>query len=226
MKEKNPFSWPPKKPQLEKPEVLNPLLIEFLSCLKTPKVSSPERDPLALSLACTLTSFITKQRRKILINDSVTPHDITRSKELVDIFYKQGFGISYPDILHLRDWWALCDLENASICPPGLGIGKPSIQIVDNDDFRNDTVTGASASHLTNIMHIRYSDLVTPTENINLDSDNISERMKVHDTRLKEVELYNTVKRAEPNMQEKPISKLVKESQNSDKVELSIHLLE
>ena len=49
---------------------------------------------------------------------------ITRGKELVEIFYKQGFSISYTDILHLRGWWAFCDLENASICLPELGIGK------------------------------------------------------------------------------------------------------
>ena len=198
VKEKDPVSWPPKIS-------LNPLLIELPSCLNTPKVSSPELYQLVLSLASALTSFITKQRTKSLINNSVTLHGITRLKELVEIFYKYGFSISYADILHLRDWWALCDLENASICPPEQGIGKPGIQIVDNDDFRNGTLTGAGTSYRTNIMYIQHSDLVTPTENINLDSDHISESLKVHAIRLKEVELYKTVKRGEPTMQEKPI---------------------
>ena len=116
MKEKDPASWPPKISQLEEPEVLNQLLIEFLSCLRTPKVSLPELDPLALSLPSALTFFITKEGTKILINNSVTLHGITRSKELVEIFYKQGFSISYADIHHLRDWWTLFDLENASVC--------------------------------------------------------------------------------------------------------------
>ena len=167
--------------------------------LRTPKVSSPERDPLVLPLASAST--------KILISNSVTLHGITRSKELVEIFYKQGFGISYADILHLRDWWALCDLDNASIFPPELGIGKPRIQIVDNDEFRNDTLTGAGTSQ-RNIMYTQHSDLVTPLEKINLNSDNISERLKVHATRLKEVKPYTTVKRGEPTMQEKPISNI------------------
>ena len=57
-------------------------------------------------------------------------------------------------------------------------------------------------------MYIQHSDLVTPTEKINLNSDNISERLKVHATRLKEVEPYTTVKRSEPTMQEKPISNI------------------
>ena len=33
VKEKDPVSWPPKISQLEEPEVLNPVLIEFLSLL-------------------------------------------------------------------------------------------------------------------------------------------------------------------------------------------------
>ena len=150
-----------------------------------------------------------------MINNNVTLHGITRSKELVEIFYKQGFGISYADVLHVRDWWALCDLENASICPPELGIGKLGIQIVQNDDFR------------TNIMYIQLSNLITPTENINLHSDNISERLKVHATRLKEVEPYKTVKRVEPTMQGKPISNISESvAKQRKRVELSIHLLE
>ena len=79
VKEKDPASWPPKISQLEEPDVLNPVLIGFLSCLKMPKISSPERDMLVLSLASTLTSFITKQRTTNLINNSVTLHYITRS---------------------------------------------------------------------------------------------------------------------------------------------------
>ena len=80
VKEKDPVFWPPKISQLEEPEVFSPLLIEFLTCLRMAKVSSPERDPLVLSLASALTSFITKQRTKILINNSVTLHGIMRGK--------------------------------------------------------------------------------------------------------------------------------------------------
>ena len=53
VKEKDPVSWPPKISQLEEPEVLNLPLIEFLSCLRTPKVSSHEPDSLVLSLDST-----------------------------------------------------------------------------------------------------------------------------------------------------------------------------
>ena len=126
-------------------------------------------------------------------------------KELVEIIYKQGFDISYDDILQLWEWCALCDLENGSVCVPELDISKPGIQIVDNDDICNDTLTGAVTSHRSNIMYNQLSNLVTPTGNINVYSNNISERLKVHATQLKEVEPYKTVKRGEPIIQEKPI---------------------
>ena len=81
VKEKDLVSWPPKIS-------LNPLSIELPSCLRTPKISSAELEQLVLSLASALTSFITKQRTKSLINNSDTFHGITRPKELVEIFYK------------------------------------------------------------------------------------------------------------------------------------------
>ena len=96
---------------------------------------------------------------------------------------------------------ALSDLEDASICPTEPAIGKPGIQIVDNNYFRNETLTGAGTSHPINIMYNQHSDLVAPTENINVDSDNIFQRLKVHATRLREVEPYKTVETSEPTME-------------------------
>ena len=57
-------------------------------------------------------------------------------------------------------------------------------------------------------MYIQHSDLVKTAKDINLDSDNISERLKVHATRLKEVEPYKIGKRGEPIRQEKTISNI------------------
>ena len=103
MKEKNPISWPPKVSKSEEPDVLNTFLTEFLRSLRMSKISLPEHDPLVLSLASALSSSITKQMTKILINNTVNLHDITRYKELVQNFYKQRFGIRCADILYLRD---------------------------------------------------------------------------------------------------------------------------
>ena len=85
VKEKSPLAWPPKISQLEESEELDPLLVEFVSCLKKPKITSPESDPCVLSLSSASTSFTTKRRTKTLINNTVTLHGITRSKELVQI---------------------------------------------------------------------------------------------------------------------------------------------
>ena len=38
-------------------------------------------------------------------------------KELIDSFYKLGMGISYPNVLFLRDIWTMHDLEQCSVCP-------------------------------------------------------------------------------------------------------------
>lgn len=69
----------------------------------------------------------------------MTLHDITRTKELVEIFYKQESSITYADILHLRDFWTLCDLENAKwvLVNQLFRLSKTTI-------FRNDTLTGAA----------------------------------------------------------------------------------
>ena len=119
-----------------------------------------------------------------MISNTVTLHGTTKSKGLVQIYHKQGFGVSYDNILYLRDWWALCDLEIVSICPPELVYDNPGIQIVDNDDFRNDILTGGGTSHLTNVMYIQHTYVVTSNENIKVNSKKISERLKVHATRL------------------------------------------
>ena len=59
-------------------------------------------------------------------------------------------------------------------------------------------------------MYIQHSDLVKTTKGIYLDSDNISERLKVHATRLKEAEPYKIGKRGQPIMQEKTVSNISK----------------
>ena len=80
----------------------------------------------------------------------------------------------------------------------------PNIQIVDNDDFCNDTLTGGGISHLTNVMYIQHTDIVTSTEDIDIDLGNVSERLKVHATRLKNVDPYKTIKRGEPATEGNP----------------------
>ena len=91
--------------------------------------------PSTLSLASFITQHIAKKPTMTAINASVTLHGITRSKELVDSFYKLGIGISYPNVLLLRDIWTMHDLEQCAIGPNEVADGTPSISIIDNDDF-------------------------------------------------------------------------------------------
>ena len=51
-------------------------------------------------------------------------------------------------------------------------------------------------------MDIQHSTLVTPTENTNIDSHNISKRLRVHATSLKKIEPCKIVKGGEQTMQE------------------------
>ena len=89
-----------------------------------------------------------------MINMRVNLHGVTRSKALTDTFHKCGASISYADIQLLYDHWALLDVEASSTCPQGIADELPAI--VDNDDFRVDTVTGsAPEAHRTNVMYVQ-----------------------------------------------------------------------
>lgn len=67
-------------------------------------------------------------------------HGLTRSKELVDPFHK--FGASIGSVLLLRYAWALHNLEQCSECPNETAENTPGVIVVDNDNFRNDTIDG------------------------------------------------------------------------------------
>jgi len=60
-----------------------------------------------ICLASLLTQYITKRPTITAINATITLHGMTRSKELVDSFHKLGMGISYSNVLFLRDVYGL-----------------------------------------------------------------------------------------------------------------------
>ena len=74
-------------------------------------------------------------------------YGFTRSKELVDQSRKFGFGISHQDVKNLVASWARDETENN--CPP-LEIAEeyPAVVVMDNDDFKTNTLTGASETNL------------------------------------------------------------------------------
>jgi len=63
-------------------------------------------------------------------------------------------GISYPNVL-LRDIWTTHDLEQCFVCSDEINEGEPSISVIENDDFSNDTMTGGGTAHRCNWMFLQ-----------------------------------------------------------------------
>ncbi|KAK4304159.1 hypothetical protein Pmani_023879 [Petrolisthes manimaculis] len=70
---------------------------------------------------------------------------------------KFSLGIGYKDLLHL---------EQNKACPEELAIGMPGTAVMDNDDFSDDTLTGANTSHRTNVMFVQPQDLVNSNSGV------------------------------------------------------------
>ena len=148
--------WPPQIERLEEAEEVSELLLKLLTWMKNPTRKIPDISPTTLSLASMITYHITGKRTSTAINLGVNVHGMTRSKDLVDTLHKSGVCISYADTLLLYDHWALMDVEASATCPHEIADGKPSIVIIDNDDFKYDTMTGnATRAHRTNVMYVQ-----------------------------------------------------------------------
>ena len=196
--------WPPSVDELEESEELSSLLLKFVSSLKG---KSDINSPKVIFLTSLLTQYITGKPTKSVINSSVTKHGITRSKEIIDADYKLGTGISYQDVLDLRDVWALHDLQRAENCPVEIAEGKPGISIIDNDDFQNDTLTGGGTSHRTNWLMIQKEACRLIEEEQSDRPANARETSIVLNqiaSEMQKVQPYKTLKRGEPPVRDKP----------------------
>ena len=156
MKETPAVSWPPRVDNLEDGEEICELLVLLLTWLKKPNRKTPNISPTTLNLASMISYYTTGKRTTTVINLGVNVHGMTRSKDLVETLYKSSVCISYADTLLLYDHWALMDVEASGTCPQKIANGKPSIVIVDNDDFKVDTMTGnATGAHRMNVMFVQ-----------------------------------------------------------------------
>ena len=141
---------------LEEDEEVCKLLLQLLTWLKQPQRKTPDLSPTILSLASMLTYYITGRRTTVLLTLVSIVHGMTRSKDLVNTLHKSGVCISYEDTLLLNDHWALMDVKASETCPQEIADAKPAIVIVDNDDFKVDTLTGdATGAHRTNVMFVQ-----------------------------------------------------------------------
>ena len=148
--------WPPTIEELEEYEEVSPLILLLLTYMKNPSKKSVDLSPETLSMASLLSSYVTGKRTATSINLGMMSHGLTRSRKLADILHKSVNFISYDDILLLYDYWALMDAEASQTCPQALAEGKPGIAIIDNDDFKLDSLTGkAEGAHRTNVMFVQ-----------------------------------------------------------------------
>ena len=200
--------WPAFIPDLEKTEKSNELLMKLITMLKTPNEKDIDNSPRVQAIASILTYYITANMTAFTTNLSITLHGLTKSRELIDIMHKEGLGISYDDVMMLRDLWAVNDLTHSLDCPFELAEGEPAIAIVDNDNFKMDTLTGAGPqANRTNVMYVQPESLnkeLTPTDIPDKRASGLSASLKELAKTMKAVTPYKTTKRAEPPVRNRP----------------------
>ena len=99
-------------------------------------------------IASLLQSLVTNKRtgfQVLMTSDSII-YGLYRCRELVDLCKKFGFGLSYQNIKNLLTSWAKAEAENGS-CPLAIANKYPAVVVMDNDDFKTDTLTGASETN-------------------------------------------------------------------------------
>ena len=148
--------WPPNIAELENDQEPDHCLKMFLGWLKKPalKYSSKCSSPDIHVLASLMKSFLSGKRSIFKTKLSCTIHSMTRCRELVDIFKKIEIGISYKDVTKLYATWGKKDVES-SCCNFEIAYDLPGTAVMHNDDFKDDNLTGANASHRTNVMFLQ-----------------------------------------------------------------------
>ena len=91
------------------------------------------------------------------------------------------------------------------MCPQQLAEGFPGVAIMDNDDFQDDTLTGANTSHRTNVKFLQPEDILNqdaPLDRPNLRKANAME-IKELTSKKQSLNSYKTVIRGVPSIQTK-----------------------
>ena len=151
--------WPPSIANLcaEAPENF---LTKFVGWLINPGKTDPDLTPEVYAIASLLQSLVTNKRTGFQVLMTSIIYGLSRSRELVDLCKKFGFGISYQDIKNLLGSLAKAEAENGSF-PAEIANKYPAEFVMDNDDFKTDTLTGASeTNHRTNVMLVQNEDLI------------------------------------------------------------------
>ena len=151
--------WPPSIANLcaEAPENF---LTKFVGWLINPGKTNPDLPPEVYAIAFLLESLVTNKQTGFQALITSIIYGLSRSKELVDLCKEFGFGISYQNIKNLLASWAKAEAENGS-CPSEIANKYPVVVVMDNDDFKTSTLTGAwKTNHRTNVMFVQNEDLI------------------------------------------------------------------
>ena len=111
--------------------------------LVSPEVKTFETcsNPVIVTRASLLKSFTCGKRTFSKVKLSITLHGLTRSRKIIDICKKLGLGISYSNVLQLHSAWTKYEEEQDNV--------------MDNDDFQDDTLTGSNTTHHINVMFVQ-----------------------------------------------------------------------
>ena len=162
------MEWPPYISQLKDEgnlESVN-LLVKLISWMEDPSRKTFENDPNVSALSDLLLSLINGKRTLFKTQLAITIHGLTftRNKELVHLLHKFGLAISYNDTIDLESAWAYHENQVSQVFPKELAYGYPGIAVIDNDDFREDTLAGGRTPHRTNMMFVQPVKLVMSVE--------------------------------------------------------------
>ena len=124
-------------------------------------------------------------------------------------------GISYANVLFLRDVWTMHDLEQRTMCANEISEGEPSVSIIDNDDFSNDTLTGEGTAHHCNwmflqcIKHKNNTELQECEVSLNVpmsikDAKFVSQLLSEKAPEMQTIMPYKTIKCGEPPIHLEP----------------------
>ena len=129
-------------------------LTKFVGWLIHPGKTNPGLTPKVYAIASLLQSLVTNKQTGFQVLMTSIIYGLSQSRELADLCKEFGFGIFYQDIKNLLASWAKAEAENGS-CPSEIANQYPAVVAMDNDDFKTDTLTGASeTNHRTNVMSI------------------------------------------------------------------------
>ena len=150
--------WPPSIANLcaEAPENF---LTVFVGWLIKPEETNPDLTPKVYATASLLQSLVTNKRTRFQVLMTSIIYGLSQIRELFQLCKKFGFGISYQDIKNLLGSLAKAEAENGSF-PAEIANKYPAEVVMDNDDFKTDTLTGATeTNHQTNVIFVQNEDL-------------------------------------------------------------------